>query len=225
MKRLRPFFSYYGSKWCLSIKYPSPGHDHIIEPFAGSACYSLLHYNKQITLFDKYDKICLLWQYLISVSESEILKLPLLEAFQPIPSNICTEAKILIGFWCQTATTYPARRQSCNPVGRCNVWGESVKKRIASQLQYIRHWKIFQSDYQSIQNQEATWFIDPPYQNGGHKYKHSKIDYQNLSDWCDSREGEIIICENKPASWHEFKPIGINQGQKKRKIELFYHRT
>lgn len=40
---LHPFFPYYGSKWSLGPLYPAPRHDRIIEPFAGSACYSLHH--------------------------------------------------------------------------------------------------------------------------------------------------------------------------------------
>ena len=41
MKRLKPMFSYYGAKFRLSPKYPSPIESTIIEPFAGSACYGL----------------------------------------------------------------------------------------------------------------------------------------------------------------------------------------
>jgi site-specific DNA-adenine methylase len=36
-------FSYYGSKSKIVKYYPCPAHDKIIEPFAGSARYSLLN--------------------------------------------------------------------------------------------------------------------------------------------------------------------------------------
>jgi hypothetical protein len=38
---LEPMFTYLGGKWRLAPKYPPPIHDTIIEPFCGSAGYSL----------------------------------------------------------------------------------------------------------------------------------------------------------------------------------------
>jgi hypothetical protein len=40
---LRPFFSYYGAKWGLGRHYSAPAHWTVVEPFAGSAGYSLFH--------------------------------------------------------------------------------------------------------------------------------------------------------------------------------------
>ena len=48
MNRLKPFWSFYGAKYNLAPKYPSPVGDSIVEPFAGSAQYSLLHYQKNV---------------------------------------------------------------------------------------------------------------------------------------------------------------------------------
>ena len=39
-------------------------------------------------------------------------------------------------------------------------------KNIANQLENIRHWKIIHGSYEDLENVEATWFIDPPYQFG-----------------------------------------------------------
>jgi hypothetical protein len=38
---LRPLFGLYGAKWRLAGRLPSPEHDDVVEPFAGSAGYSL----------------------------------------------------------------------------------------------------------------------------------------------------------------------------------------
>lgn len=46
-------FSYYGSKSKLVNLYPEPLHDTIIEPFAGSARYSLKYWDKDIYLIEK----------------------------------------------------------------------------------------------------------------------------------------------------------------------------
>ena len=82
--RLRPFFSYYGSKWRLAPKYSKPKFDTIIEPFAGSASYSLLYPKRKVKLIDLDDNICILWEYLINVKEKEIRALPLLERNDPM---------------------------------------------------------------------------------------------------------------------------------------------
>ena len=67
---------YFGSKSNLAGKYPPPKHSKIIEPFAGSARYSLKYYNRDILLIDKYPVIIEIWHYLQNVSESDILGLP-----------------------------------------------------------------------------------------------------------------------------------------------------
>jgi hypothetical protein len=55
--RLRPFFSYYGSKHRIIDKYPAPVHGRIVEPFAGSAAYATRYYWLPVTLYDANPKI------------------------------------------------------------------------------------------------------------------------------------------------------------------------
>lgn len=46
-------FSYYGSKSKVVDLYPSPKFGKIIEPFAGSARYSLKYFDRDVLLVDK----------------------------------------------------------------------------------------------------------------------------------------------------------------------------
>ena len=113
-KPLRPFFKYYGSKWSLAKHYKKPKSETIIEPFAGSACYSLHHWNKyEVWLNDLDDNIASLWSYLIKVKESEIKSLPLLKQGQSVDDlDVCKEAKILMGFWLGFACSTPRKTES-----------------------------------------------------------------------------------------------------------------
>ena len=52
-----------------------------------------------------------------------------------------------------------------------------------------------------------TWFVDPPYLVKGTWYKHHAIDYNELADWCKSRLGQVMVCENTNAKWLDFKPL------------------
>jgi site-specific DNA-adenine methylase len=72
-------FSYYGSKSKIVDYYPPPKHKRIIEPFAGSARYSLKYWQNDVLLVDKYPVIVEVWNYLKNASEADILKLPRLE--------------------------------------------------------------------------------------------------------------------------------------------------
>lgn len=63
--------------------------------------------------------------------------------------------------------------------------------------------------YKCLGNIEATWFIDPPYQNGGDGYyiNNKHINYDDLSKWCMSRDGQVIVCESTRANWLPFYPM------------------
>ena len=67
-------WGYYGSKSKIVNKYPVPKHDKIIEPFAGTAQYSLKYFDKDILLIEKYDVIVRLWTWLKKCSKKELKK-------------------------------------------------------------------------------------------------------------------------------------------------------
>lgn len=213
---LRPFFSYYGSKWLLAPKYPAPLYDAIVEPFAGSAGYSLRYPHKRVVLIDKDENIVRTWEYLISASARDILNLPDIDAITTIDAlHICEEAKLLIGWWLNAATVLPSKSPSAwarsGKKPNC-YWGNAIKQRIASQLSSIRHWTILHGSYVELSDPIAvTWFVDPPYQRMGYRYKQSsrKIDFNYLGNWCRTQKGQVIVCENEGAMWLPFDIFSV----------------
>ena len=61
-----------GGKWRSAPRYPQPRYQTIIEPFAGSAGYSLRYVDRDVILIDKDEIIAGTWHYLVNVREDEI---------------------------------------------------------------------------------------------------------------------------------------------------------
>ena len=57
-------WGYFGSKSKIIDKYPKPNYTTIIEPFAGTAQYSLRYWENDVFLYEKYDVIVKLWKWL-----------------------------------------------------------------------------------------------------------------------------------------------------------------
>ena len=214
-------FSYYGSKSKIVDYYPAPIYDKIIEPFAGSARYALKYFDRDILLVDKYEVIVNIWKYLQKCSPNDILSFPNYEAGDRIIKEEldCIEQYELIRFLLQ---------QGSVGGNKAYDWGvKSYKqnlKSIASNLYKIKHWVIQRGCYMDLPNMPATWFIDPPYQNGGHKYNQNnkKINYEHLANWCIERLGQSIVCENTKANWMPFKAIIEMQGIKFKTTEAIW---
>lgn len=203
-------WSYYGSKTNIVKLYPKPKFDRIIEPFAGTARYALEYFEHDVLLVDKYEVITKIWQWLQKCSPNDILTLPRFKAGDNINDfkYDCEEQRYLVGFLVGFGFTNPRKTATPRLRHRPNAMNYTIKK-IAQQLWKIKHWEIRSGSFEEIENQKATWFIDPPYQFGGHAYKCSNkyIDYSFLKTWCLSRSGQIIVCENSKATWMDFKPM------------------
>jgi site-specific DNA-adenine methylase len=158
-------FSYYGRKTKVVKYYPSPRYDTIIEPFAGSATYSLYgeNWKKNIILFELYDKVYRVWKYLQQATSKDILSLPDIEHGHSTKEHeSLTEEEVwLIGFCVARGSAQPQYQS-----GMYNSWN-SNKKCIAQDLHKIKHWDIRNEDYRQSPGIEATWFVDPPYMWGG----------------------------------------------------------
>jgi hypothetical protein len=222
-------WSYYGSKSKIAHLYPSPKYDTIVEPFAGAGWYSLLHRNKNIILNDESPVIAGLWGWLINhATPQEILSHTDFFLGDDISGlDVHQQHKNLIGFCINRGSVTPksiVQKWSCQVAARPE-WASTVSyqlKRAAKLVSEIKHWQIHSLDYLSLPDIEATWFIDPPYQEGGEHYPHHNINYNELAYWCKHRRGQVIVCENTKANWLPFSPLVEIVGQRAKTTEAIY---
>ena len=228
---MKTFINYYGAKFRNGNMYPNPSCDVIVEPFAGGAGYSLRHWQKKVFLYEKNQLLVEMWKWLIAASEEDVMSLPI--DFDHLDAiDAPTGAKTLIGFCLNTGTVTPCKTRSkwANQYTESEqFWGQKRRKRIASQVNLIKHWECyFVSDYTDIPNTFATWFIDPPYQKQGTYYTHGSqdIDFAHLSNWCHMRSGELIVCEQDGADWMEWTNRKNVKSNAKTKVssEVWMHR-
>lgn len=204
-------WSYYGSKSKIVHLYPRPECDKIIEPFAGTARYSLRYWDRDVLLVDKFVKVVSLWKWLQQCSPQDILKLPEPSVGETVKREDvdCDEALFLMGFLVQQGVGN--QRYTVSPFADIHA----QKKFISNNLFKIRHWTIQQGDYKDIPNERATWFIDPPYQFGGeHQYfwNNKHLDFAHIAGWSKARDGQVIVCENTKADWMPFLPVAKMNG-------------
>lgn len=211
---MKPFFTYYGGKWRVAPKYPSPVRDQVIEPFGGAAGYSLRYADHKVWINDADPIVAGTWEYLTKVTEAEVLSLPdLCEGQTTDDLNLPQEARWLIGWWLNKGSSTPKKRPSSfmlkHPEGG-PYWGKGVRQRIASQVAGIRHWRVTNCDYRDLPSgREATWFVDPPYEVAGKFYRYGSeaLDFAQLAGWCRGLDGQVIVCEADQASWLPFTPL------------------
>ena len=226
---MKPFLSYYGGKWRLAPKYNAPKHKTVIEPFAGGAGYSIRHHEHDVKLYDLDPKVVAVWEFLIGSSRQDILNLPI--NFDHIDDlKVSQEAKWFIGWHLNKGAAQPSKSPSKwmrDERYTNQFWGAHKRDVIANQVENINHWTVEQKSYEQIHNRNATWFVDPPYQEMGKFYKCSAddIDFSHLGEWCKSRKGHVIVCENEGADWLPFEPFvkGHNTAHKtKKNMEVIY---
>jgi site-specific DNA-adenine methylase len=214
-------FYYYGRKKQIAKHYPEPNYDCIIEPFAGSAAYSLFsdNWRKQVILIEKDHKVAEIWEWLINeATPNQIKNMPDLQ-----PGEKSSEFLHIIHAATKMAFKYKTIKVT--PVLARN-W-EISKRVMADGLGKIKHWEIICGDYTEAPNVEATWFIDPPYMSEpGMGYGHSsaKMDYAQLAKWSLERQGEIICCEGEHGNYLPFSTLLELKGVagKSSKEKIFY---
>jgi 16S rRNA G966 N2-methylase RsmD len=202
-------FAYYGAKHGLASRYPAPRHRVIVEPFAGSAAYSVHHANRidHAIIIDADAQLVELWHELQAMTEADV---------DLIGNQLDGErftSPLLAGIAGSTALvgTLAGRDRAVTP--RMRTQWPSVRRRIVRALPYIKTWQIIHGTYADAPDIDATWFIDPPYQSiistAGNDYRHGQscIDFDHLAAWCRSRPGQTIVCEQSPASWLPFHPF------------------
>jgi site-specific DNA-adenine methylase len=203
MTKLAPFFKFFGSKWRTCSILPEPLYETIIEPFAGSAAYSLHHAEKNVILYEENECIYNLWSFLINeATEKDILSVPFSSEVIHLTNNIqdldlSDGQKLFMKYWQYTNNTSNSWKISTWIGHGGGGLSKTIRERCANQLQYIKHWKLGGRDgMQAFIQNDATYFVDPPYQFLYAKEYHTKpIDYDKLSKSILNVQGQVICCE------------------------------
>ncbi len=216
-------FYYYGRKKQIAKHYPSPNCDVIIEPFAGSAAYSLFGTNwmKKVILVEKDPKVAEIWNWLINTATSkEIKNLPELKVGEK-------SSEFLHIIHAATKMAFHFKTIKVTPVLERN-W-EISKRVMAENLHKVKHWELILGDYTLAPDIQATWFIDPPYKGEhgmGYKQSSKLLDYSALASWALARRGEIIFCEGSNGDYLPFKTLLELKGVAgKSSKELVYYKS
>lgn len=238
---MKQFFKHFGSKARLAYRLPPPRFDTLIEPFAGSAAYTVLHAkpHHRVLLYDTDERVCTVWEYLIGASERDIMALPVdhfLKGGDIRDLNLQRPEYLLIQRWLSISGTHSHFLAPCLIADRKgqagNVWDHHTRRRIARQVEMIKHWKIYNEPYTASPDIEAHHHVDPPYQHnkaGFSEYKCDPPDYVALAEWCRSRRGDITVHEQYGADWLPFETLKSNHstsrvvnGKMKRAHEVYW---
>ena len=227
---LKPFLPFYGSKYRDAKRYPSP-RGSVCEPFAGSAGYSTYFNPRAVTLVDVDPILVGVWSYLIRVTPAEVLALPDLAVGESVDSlHVPQEARWLIGFWLNRGSAQPKKTRtafSTRTERSQLVWGLRARKRIAAQVEHIRHWRVIEGSYETAPRNAGTYFVDPPYVEKGKYYRCrlSREDYPRLAGWCLDLPGDVIVCEQHGADWLPFGPLATIKSTRGTSAEVVYLHT
>jgi hypothetical protein len=217
-------FSYFGSKAKLARLYPRPKHRLLIEPFAGSARYSLLHADHDIWINDLNPRIYRIWRWLQQATRRDIECLPELRRGQDVRRIkwLSEVERDLMGLALCCAQTQPRNIYSGWAADKDDC--RRLKCRLLDRLEDIRDWTVTNLDYLDLPDVEATSFIDAPYQFARLAYPENEIDYEELAAWCRSRRGQVIVCEELGATWLPFRPLKTVWTQTRRMTEAVWVR-
>lgn len=223
---MKPLWPYYGSKWRDARRYGAPG-DLVIEPFAGSAGYSVWFSPPRVMLFDTDPYVVGVWRYLIGATPQEVLALPDLEPGQSVDDlAVPQEARWLIGYWLNRGSAQPKKTQTAysrRTERQQLVWSQKARERIAAEMGGVRHWTITEGDFRLAPAvRDATYFVDPPYGDKGRYYRHNAVDLTALGEWCRSLPGRVIACEQVGATWLPFRPLASIKSSKGRSHEAIW---
>jgi hypothetical protein len=197
-------FYYYGRKKQIAMRYPEPVHDVIVEPFAGSAAYSLHgdRWERSVILVEKDPRVASIWQWLIDEATSgTILALPELRVGEKSSDFLhIVHAATKMAFKYKTIKVTPVLERN---------W-EISKRVMAANIHKIKHWRIVCGDYSMAPDVEGTWFLDPPYKSSpGEGYAHGSgsLNYTSLAKWAKTRRGQVICCEGQFGDYLPFRKL------------------
>jgi hypothetical protein len=202
-------FYFYGRKKQLAKHYPAPQHDLIIEPFAGAAAYALHgdHWERNVLLIERDPRLVEIWRWLIEEAKpSDILSLPDLRVGD-------RSSEFLHIVHAATKQAFAYRTIKVTAVLERN-W-EISRRVMAAAVPKVKHWRVVGGNYTLAPNVEATWFVDPPYKGEpgtGYQFGSEQLDYEALSSWISTRQGQVIACEGPNGDYLPFVPLRTNMG-------------
>jgi site-specific DNA-adenine methylase len=210
-------FYFYGGKRRLARFYPAPQYKVIVEPFAGSAAYSVRHVQlvdgaravERVVLVEKDPRVCEVWRRLLDMDPDDLANYPIPDAGDR------TSDFLLMTSACSNRI---ARTEEMTVTNRMPTVLRRMFRQIARVLPDVKgRIEIVEGDYTEAPDLEATWFIDPPYhvmgrpQSRGMGYAEGcnshALDYTELAAWCRQRRGQKIVCEQKGATWLPFEHL------------------
>lgn len=209
-------FYYFGRKGRLAPLYPAPRLSLIIEPFAGSMAYTLHHHPNHALGIDVDANVAEAWRYICGLTSEQVAAYP-----EPVIGD-----RVFDRWAMMAAGSHGTSR------AESYIWTERMARDLRKQKRLaLRHldyaWRVEyrHDDYRSAPDVEATWFIDPPYQNVRRGYERTALDYDELAAWCRSRRGQVIVCEQRGADWLPFQPLREIRGTtNKRTTEVVWLR-
>lgn len=233
-------FPYFGAKFRTAWRYGSPEYPRIIEPFCGAAGYALYWtqngWRGDVLLNDLDPDIAAIWEFMIDARDDDIASLPEIFIEKEIPPGTPRGALMLMKTWANGWASgtnlwngnrnfdqeWHEKKLHGFRQGKSGmIWiGSMLRPRLQSIAKLIKNWKITCLSYEDIENQEAHWFVDPPYQSGLND-KSIRINYSKwpsdmdffhqLGKWCNDRHGALTVCEGAGATWLPFEEIGQEQ--------------
>ena len=197
-------FYYFGRKGRLAGKYPAPIYDCVIEPFAGSAAYSLYWKPEHALLMERDARVVRLWHRLIDQGVAGLRA-----AAPPTLGERTNDLWYLTAMASKDSLSVREYKVSNWAI---ESW-ELARKLAIRNHEVASRFDYAEGDYRDLPDDEATWFIDPPYQHikRGYKFNRDTIDYDDLAEFCRSRKGQVIVCEQEGADWLPFRPLAVQQ--------------
>lgn len=192
-------FYYFGRKGRLAQSYPAPQYSLVVEPFAGSMAYSLHWKPDEATGYDIDPVVAKVWNRVSQMTLGEIT-----DFYPPRIGQRTTDRWAMMA----AGSHGTSRAESYLWTERMARDFEKQRRLALRNRDYSRaHVTYNCADYHEAPDVEVTWFIDPPYQHVRRGYERDNIDYGELAEWCMSRRGQVIVCEQAGADWLPFQPL------------------
>lgn len=194
-------FPYFGRKARHAGKYPAPAFPLVIEPFAGSMAYTAHHRPQMGIGIEADSRVVDLWHRGVSMGLLGSTLVP------PAQGSTTSDLLVKLASYSEHSLTSGDMKVSSRML---RDW-DSVVRRMAEVGSWAADHVLYTlGDWKHAPNVEATWFIDPPYQYANRRgYKHgaSGVDFAALAEFCKTRRGQVIVCEQQGADWLPFEPL------------------